>query len=379
MTSFARNALFASLDLVNTRWLQRHSPLPFLCPYHHLVCDQPVPYIAPLYRFKTTRQFEKDLDYLLRYFKPASLPDVIHQLSSAPDAPQPARSFLLCFDDGLRLTHDIALPILLAKGIPAALFVNPCFIGNNSIFHSFKKGWLLHRLSLATPSPATIAEACRLLHDHLTPRRNQPSAPSPTADQPFPVADQPSSTTGQPLPGRPTADNLRTAISRIDYNTRCVLDPLATLLDVNWDEFTRVHQPFMTMPQLSDWIAKGMAIGAHSMDHPLYSRIPLADQLSQTIDSMDWVSDNLHVPYRAFAFPHLDTGVGSAFFQRLFEAPRPPDLVFGNSTGMQEAHPRVLHRYIGENPGRSAATMAKAVLAYSAFRKFIGSPFVHRV
>lgn len=344
MTSFARNALYASFDLVNTRWLQRHSPLPLLCPYHHLVCDEPVPYIAPLYRYKNTRQFEKDLDYLLRYFKPLSLPDVIRQRSSSPDVPQPARSFLLCFDDGLRQTYEIALPILLSKGVPATLFVNPCFIGNKTLFHNFKKGWLLHRLSLTTPDPSTIAEACRLL----------------SSSRP------------------PTADNLRTAISLIDYTTRSVLDPLATLLDVDWDEFTRVHQPFMTLPQLNDWLAKGMAVGAHSMDHPLYSRIPLADQLSQTLDSIDWVSDNLHVPYRAFAFPHVDTGVGSLFFQRLFEASRPPDLVLGNTTGMQEAHRRVLHRYIGENPARSAATMAKAVLAYSAFRKFIGRPFVRR-
>lgn len=354
MTSFARTALFAPLDPVNIRWIQRHSPLPLLCPYHHLVADEPIPYIAPLYKFKNTRQFEKDLDYLLRYFRPVSLSDVIGHLSSSPDAPLPPRSFLLCFDDGLRQAYDIALPILRAKGIPAALFLNPCFIDNKIIFHNFKKGWLLHRLSLTSPGQATIGEVCRLLNGY-------------TAFD------------GKPLAGRfPSAGNLRAAISRIDYNTRSVLDPLAGLLEVRWDEFARDHRPAMTLSQLNDWIAKGMDVGAHSMDHPVYSRIPLEDQLTQTLDSMDWVSDNLHIRHRAFAFPHTDTGVSSAFFQRLFESPRRPDLVLGNSTGMLEDRPRVLHRYIGENPARSAGTMAKAVLTYSAFRKLIGRPFVSR-
>jgi peptidoglycan/xylan/chitin deacetylase (PgdA/CDA1 family) len=343
MITFAKNALFSSTGLLDIQWLQRISRLPLLCPYHHLVSDEPVPYIDPLYSFKNTRQFEKDLDYLLRHFQPLSLPDLIHRLSSSPDAAPPSRSFLLCFDDGLRQTYDIALPILLQKGIPAALFVNPCFIDNKNIFHDIKKGWLLHRLSVDPPGRAALGEACRLLG----------CASS-------------------------SADDLYHAISRIDYNTRSVLDPLAGLLETNWQLFARDYQPAMSLSQLKDWVGKGMAVGAHSMDHPLYSLISPAEQLTQTLDSMNWVSDTLHVPYRAFAFPHVDTGVDSVFFQQLFSAARPPDLVLGNSTGMREAQPRVLHRYIGENPARSAAAMAKAVLAYSAFRKLIGRPFVRR-
>ena len=342
MITSAKNAMLSSLGLLDIRWLQRNAPLPLLCPYHHLVSDEPVPYIDPLYSYKNTRQFENDLDYLLRHFRPVSLPEIIHRLSSSDNA-LPARSFLLCFDDGLRQTYEIALPILLRKGIPAALFVNPCFIDNKNIFHDVKKGWLLHRLSVDPPGQAAIVEACRLL--------GCASA---------------------------SADNLYHAISRIDYNTSSILDPLAGLLQVNWKMFARVYQPAMSLPQLKDWIAKDMAVGAHSMDHPLYAHISPAEQLTQTLDSLDWVSDNLHVPYRAFAFPHVDTGVGGAFFAQLFAAARPPDLVLGNSPGMQEARPRVLHRYIGENPARSAAAMAKAVLAYSTFRKLIGRPYVRR-
>lgn len=349
MSSFGKNVLLSPLGLLNIRWLQHRSPLPILLPYHHLVSDEPVPYIDPLYEYKNTRRFEKELDYLLRYFRPVSLTDLVRDTDPSPSAflspglSLPPNSFLLCFDDGLRQAYEIALPILLRKGVPAALFVNPCFIGNQTIFHDFKKGWLLHRLAHTPPRAAAINEACRLLGCH-----------------------------------NPSADNLRSAIRRIDYASRTVLDPLAGLFDVDWTRFAYDHRPAMTMPELKSWIDKGMTVGAHSMDHPLYSRIPLQEQLAQTLDSMDWVSDNLGVPYRTFAFPHVDTGVGAAFFPALFSAARPPDLVLGNSSGMQEARPQVLHRYIGEDPSRSAATMVKAVLAYSAIRKLIGRPYVHR-
>ena len=337
MRSVGKNALLSSLRVLNIRWLKSQAALPILLPYHHVVSDEPVPYIDPLYAYKNTRQFEKDLDWLLRHFRPVSLPDILRQPPSAPD------SFLLCFDDGLRQVYEIVLPILTRKGVPAALFVNPCFVGNKTVFHDIKKGWLLHRLSQRAPRPAVIGEACRLLRCRVA-----------------------------------SAHHLYNAIYAIGYDSRSVLDPLAVLLGVRWDEFARDYQPAMTMPEIRTWIAKGMAVGAHSMDHPLYSRLPIAEQLSQTLESMDWVSDKLAIPYRAFAFPHVDTGVGEAFFQKLFSASRPPDLVLGNTTGMLEARPGVLHRFIGEDPDRSIESMAKAVLAYSACRKLIGRPYVRR-
>jgi hypothetical protein len=171
---------------------------------------------------------------------------------------------------------------------------------------------------------------------------------------------------------------LRAAIFRVDYGNRKILDPLAALLEISWDDFARQHRPAMTLPQLDHWIAAGMGIGAHSMDHPIYAALSLEEQLAQTLDSMDWVTANLPVSYRAFAFPHFDTGVSQAFFDLLFSAPRPPQLVLGNSTGMKEKRPGVFHRYIDEQPARSSAKMAKAVLGYSIFRSLIGDPYVHR-
>jgi peptidoglycan/xylan/chitin deacetylase (PgdA/CDA1 family) len=126
-------------------WLKNNAPIDLLIPYHHLVSDEPLPYIERLYAFKNARQFETDLDYLLSHFQPVSLQEVIaHTRQGIPFS---KKSFLLCFDDGLRQVYEVAAPILLRKGIPAALFVNPSFVDNAELFYDLKKGLILDALS----------------------------------------------------------------------------------------------------------------------------------------------------------------------------------------------------------------------------------------
>ncbi len=135
----------------------------------------------------------------------------------------------------------------------------------------------------------------------------------------------------------------------------------------------------MSTGQIKELIAKGFGVGSHSLDHPLYSLLPPDEQLRQTRESTDWVIKTFSPPYKVFAFPHVDTGVGHDFFRQLTDPQHPElDLILGNSTGMQEQHPRVLHRFIGENPAIPPATMVKSVLAYSALRSALGQPFVRR-
>jgi hypothetical protein len=155
----------------------------------------------------------------------------------------------------------------------------------------------------------------------------------------------------------------------------------------------------MTSPEIKELLAKGFAVGSHSIDHPLYALLPLEEQIRQTRESTDWVIKTFQMPYKAFAFPHIDTGVPHAFFEEFVGGGSPGtdsaghrnsstpgtgstrpemDLLLGNSTGMLENHPRVLHRFIGENPAIPIETMVKSVLAYGVLRKKTGRQFVHR-
>lgn len=320
MPAHKKIALSAA-SAINIRVLRSVSPLPLICPYHHVVSDEPIPYIDPLYRYKSTNQFEQDLDYLLTHFEPVTLREVAEgrHLSFR------RKAFLVCFDDGFRQVADTVAPLLLRKGVPAAVFINPAFIDNKEVFYAVQKGYLLHLLSLTGLRPSFLKEASVVL-------------------------------------GRPLADAaaLALAVRGIGYHGRGLLGPLGDLFGVDWAAFIKTYRPFMTLPEVLGLARVGFGIGAHSMDHPLYSELPLADQVAQTLSSTAWVTSHLSPGYTAFAFPHVDTGVGASFFSKVAGL----DVIFGNSTGRSEDH--VLHRFIGENPSVPMEKMVKGVLAYSA-------------
>ena len=337
-----KSLYFSAVSALPLNWLLKHSSLDLLVPYHHLVSDSPVPFIEPLYAFKDLRRFEADLDYMLTHFQPVSLREVIEQRKKA--LPFRKKSFLLTFDDGLRQVYDVVMPLLLRKGVPAALFVCPQFVDNKELFYDLKKGLILHKLREVQPSSSLLVRIGRELH-------------------------QPVTSTGQ----------LETLVRSIHYHTQLLADKIGHILEIDFSGFAEKCRPFMSSEQIRHFISKGFEVGAHSMDHPLYSTISLEQQLRQTLDSIQWVSTTFGLPYKAFAFPHVDTGVTDSFFRRLFENEAlAPDLVLGNRTGMLERHPRVVHRYIGENPHLAAGTMVKAVLSYNVFNKAAGSQVISR-
>jgi peptidoglycan/xylan/chitin deacetylase (PgdA/CDA1 family) len=360
---------FAGITALSMEWLKKVSPIRVISPFHHLVSDEPVPYIEKLYAFKNSRQFEADLDYFLSNFRPLSLEEVIQQEKTGRPFEKPG--FLLCFDDGLRQVYETAAPILLRKGVPAAFFINSAFVDNQDIFYNFKKGLILDKFDRSpvdkksSVDEKVIKEAGELL--------------------------------GQKFA---SARELRTSIRSINYLNRQLMEGLGRIFELDFEAFRKEQRPFMTTAEIKELIAKGFAIGSHSIDHPLYALITPEEQIRQTRESTDWTIKTFGLPYKAFAFPHIDTGVGHAFFEEFVGSASPGisggsseightspgtghpvpemDLLLGNSTGMLEQHPRVIHRFIGENPAIPIDTMVKSVLAYGALRKKIGRPFVQR-
>lgn len=337
-----KNLLLKSANILSLEPLKRWSPVEVIIPFHHLVSDSPVPYIEPLYGFKNTVQFEQDLDFLLQNFTPISLTDIIAGINN--DRPLPSKSFLITFDDALKQVYEVAMPILLKKGVPAALFIVPNFLDNKHLFYDLKKGLILNRIEQHPPSNALLQKIGT-------------------------VIQQPGLTT----------NSLIHFLRSINYLNQNLTEDLGKLLEIDFDNFLRTEKPFMTTAQVQTFIKKGFSVGAHSMDHPLYRLISLEEQIRQTEESLKWIADAFNLPYKAFAFTHVDTGVSSAFFDYIFNrSPIRPDIIFGNTTGKLEQHKRVLHRFIGENPALPIETMVKSIMGYSAANKLMGNQFVKR-
>lgn len=85
--------------------------------YYHKVSDDNSLYSLSL----NPKDFERQVRFLCRSFKPVSLSDVISYYCE--NKPLPNLSLLITFDDGYRDNLHFAYPFLYRLGIPAAVFV----------------------------------------------------------------------------------------------------------------------------------------------------------------------------------------------------------------------------------------------------------------
>jgi len=76
-------------------------------------------------------------------------------------------------------------------------------------------------------------------------------------------------------------------------------------------------RPYVTRDHVDRLIAQGFSVAAHSIDHPRFSSISLAEQHRQIDESVTNVERWFHPPRRAFAFPFSADGVQLDFFERL--------------------------------------------------------------
>jgi peptidoglycan/xylan/chitin deacetylase (PgdA/CDA1 family) len=291
--------------------------LQLLLPYYHLVSDDEVEHVSGLYKFRTVRQFQADLEFFLRYYTPVSLGEVICHLDG--DHCLPKRSVLLTFDDGFREIYEVVAPLLHAKGVPAVFFLITSAIDNRELCYPQRKSLLLYRLAKLKDSSARAA-ASQIL-------------------------------TQAGVNGTDTA----TAIRGITYHQRHLLDQLGTVLECDFAAYTASAQPYLTSEQIRTLLKRGFAIGAHSVDHPLYTELDLEHQLQQTTESLRWLSQRFQYDCQSFAFPYRDTGISREFFQKAFADARLKVSFGGEGLRRQSSFPRHLARFSMEKTELPAA------------------------
>lgn len=303
-----------------------------VCPAYHTISDSKLPHLSHLYPVRSAKTFEKDMDFLLKHYQPLSYADLL----SHSKEPQPRRNgFFLSFDDGFREVYDIVLPVLLRKGVPAMVFVNPDFIDNRDMLFRCKASLLVDKLESGAA-------------------KNQKQA----AEVFYQALHKPFSTQ---------------ALLKVSYQNRDLLDRLAEILEVDFTEYLQTQRPYLSTAELKELASKGIDIGAHSLDHPLYSGLSFEEQCRQTTQSWLRVKELVPTAAKAFAFPFTDFGVGAAFFDWLHSdkppaAPnaQPMEATFGVAGLKREAaYPHHFHRIPMEKSTASAeAIFIKEYLYY---------------
>jgi peptidoglycan/xylan/chitin deacetylase (PgdA/CDA1 family) len=317
-------------------WLVRITGQRLFLPFYHSVQnDNPLPHIQHLYSLRSVQNFEKDIDFLLKHYQPIDLKGLLDQLKSGKPVEQ--NTFFLSFDDGLRECHDFIAPILLKKGVPATFFLNAAFVDNKGLFFRYKASLLIDHLEKNKISEATEKIIVQRFGNQ----------------------------------------DIKQSILKVNYQNRKILDEIAEYLEVNFDYFLKVNQPYLSSEQINNLIQNGFTLGSHSIDHPLYSGLELAEQIRQTEDSQDFINTNFPQEIKAFAFPFTDHGVSSTFFEAI-KKDQLLDITFGTAGLKNDNTPFHLQRFPVEEFPFQMHEMVASEYFYYFGKSFLGKNRINR-
>lgn len=319
-------------------WIQRtHHPL-LVVMYHHVGPDEK--HIKDLYHACPVNQFEADVDFLLQHFRPVDLSTVYRIAYGEEMAREPLVHFT--FDDGLKSVQEHAWPILNSRQVPATVFVNSDFVTGPDMLYRMKAA-VLSACWRAGELPAVVEESLR---EHLA--------------------------------GRIPGENLGAQLMTITYRDRHLLDELGSLARVDWHAYKTGHQIYLSMEDLQALHREGLAIGAHSLDHPNLASLPAEEQYHQVATSLQWVASHFPGQPPAFAFPFTDDGLSAATLQSLQQITQPPALLLGTAGIKQERHPGHWQRLPMDVWRGSAATTVPSAYAGACVKQYMGRYFVKR-
>ncbi|WPO90086.1 polysaccharide deacetylase family protein [Chryseobacterium sp. HR92] len=253
-------------------------PLDYCLPLYHSVSDKELPHLKHVIRYKTTQQFEDDLDHIAKNFQFVDWQE-FKEFTSGNFKSQ-KKIALLTFDDGFREFYDVVAPILERKGIYACNFINPAFIDNKDMMFRCKASLL-----------ADAAEKMKTIDPEIY----------------FILSLKNIDRRG-----------LQKKILSINYQGKDILDRLAEKLEVDFKAYSKEHQPYLSTEELKMLTRKGFGISSHSWDHPKYGDLSLKDQMETTDKTFAYLKENSFL-YESFAFPFTDFEVRKDFFDELFK------------------------------------------------------------
>ncbi len=315
---------------------------PVVIPVYHLVSDADVIHVKHLYRIKKVKEFEKDLDFYLKYFAPLSAMDMIDSLNRGSRINK--KSFILTFDDGLREFHDIIAPILLRKGIPATCFLNSAFIGSKDLFYRYQASILTEAIQKQNLTKRLKKEidtwtGVRKIH----------------------------------------WDENGQFVLNINYLNRHLLHEIAAITGTSFREYLNTHEPYMNHEHINTLIKQGFTFGAHGIDHADYSCLNVEEQLFQTMKSIREITDTFHLNYKLFAFPFTDFGISKKFFNTIFsDNQQIAELSFGTAGLKNDSCPRNIQRIPMEIMDFSAEEITRGEYFYYVCKAFVRKNTINR-
>ncbi len=306
-------------------------------PFYHAISNEKPKHIKNLYTVKTTKQFIKDLDYILNLYKPVSIDDLHNHITKKTIIKKPF--FHLSLDDGLREIKDYVAPILKAKGIPASIFINSNFVDNKDLFHRFKASLIVEKIR-ATSNINILLRIDLLLHQNNI-----------------------------------NGEFLEERILKLKYKDNNLFDDIAEILELDYTYFLKNEKPYLSKNELIELTKQGFSIGAHSASHPEYYLLTEYEQIKQTLESINYVKVNFKQNVNTFAFPFTDNNVSKRFFEEIYK--NDIDISFGTAGLKNDVFKKNIQRIPFEEKS-SAIEIIKNEYLYYCAKSIIGKNTLKR-
>lgn len=307
---------------------------------YHTTCNEVPDILRHLYRPRTVKLFEDDLDFLLRYYEPIDLHGLKKIVIGHENLSK--NSFMVTFDDGLSGFYSHAAPVLLKKGVPATCFLNTAFVDNRDMFYRYKVSVLIEAMQKHKEKREFWQQFHALKEKYGIPQ-----------------------------------GYYRNVLLRLDYRHLAFIEEAAALAGLDFKAYLQSYQPYMTSEQISGLVHKGFTFGGHGIDHADFDLLPEEEQVRQACQSTKEVADRFGLPYRVFSFPFTDFGIKKSFFDTVF-TDNQVELTFGTAGLKKDSEHRNLQRIPMEDYDISAERRLKADYFYYLLKGLIGKNVIIR-
>ncbi len=252
--------------------------LPFIVCYHRVVenFEKSARHAIPSMLISTA-MLERHIDWLAKRYTIVSLDEIGAHLESPRKFPKPPAA--ITFDDGYRDVYYNALPLLLRKGVPAAVFAVTGLI-NTSWPQLFDRLYL--SLSDLQFRRASVTHTVNTVSRSLSIDTNVLDRLKPCADEPFQVMSE-----------------LLWAVPRND------VEKIVAVLEQGRGYHPEVLEQMkpMTWDMVSKMTAEGITIGSHTKSHALLTNESPEMVRTELRESKLALESRLRTPIHHFAYP----------------------------------------------------------------------------
>jgi peptidoglycan/xylan/chitin deacetylase (PgdA/CDA1 family) len=242
-------------------FLARRKHAHFLILTYHRVTDVPDPFFGGV----PVQDFRRQMEMLRAYFNVFPLEELVVRMAKGD---VPPKAVAITFDDGYRDNYQNAFPILKQLGLPATIFLvtgaldSTPLIWHDQVFDAFRRTRAGSMVIEEKEYPLkTLAEKCHALNIFLQHLRKQ----NP-------------------------------------YDRDMLIQQLVSRLGITETNYNNAHK--LSWRDIKYMSEHNITFGAHTVTHPILSRMPLADAVQEIVKSKETIEKKVGRSVRLFAYPN---------------------------------------------------------------------------